>query len=336
MGEVRVGDRLLDAAGRPTTVTALSEVMIDRPCYEVEFSDGSVIVADGAHRWLTHTRASRRTGVRRRWSPPRRSGRRCGPRWPTGGQPLGADDRTARAAGATCRRAVHARVWLTTAPQRAVTPTTGRRGRRLGRPRGPRLAIRASVDRLLDCGSAAVVPRRRDGVRRRRLDASPAWTCGGTCTGGAGPALRRLPRPAVLGHLDAACSACCGTGTFRSPTCGPRGAAAGAARRAARRGRHGRRRRAACGSRVASPRLADDVARAGGEPRLPVHHRGRRATGRRRVSYTLSFSTADDVFRLERKRLAHKERRRAPSTAAAPGCATSWTCGRCRACRCAA
>jgi replicative DNA helicase len=60
MGDVRIGDRLLGADGRTTTVIALSDIMIDRPCYEVEFSDGSVIVADGSHRWLTHTRASRR------------------------------------------------------------------------------------------------------------------------------------------------------------------------------------------------------------------------------------------------------------------------------------
>src|SRR5690606_22380898 len=53
MGAVRVGDRLLDAAGRPTTVIACSEVMTGRPCYEVELSDGSVIVADAGHRWLT-------------------------------------------------------------------------------------------------------------------------------------------------------------------------------------------------------------------------------------------------------------------------------------------
>src|SRR5262249_8835912 len=39
MGEVQVGDRLLDASGRPTTVIACSEVRIDRPCYEVVFSD---------------------------------------------------------------------------------------------------------------------------------------------------------------------------------------------------------------------------------------------------------------------------------------------------------
>jgi replicative DNA helicase len=62
MGQVRVGDELIGADGRPTTVVATSEVMLDRPCYEVEFSDGSMIVADGSHRWLTHTRSSRRSG----------------------------------------------------------------------------------------------------------------------------------------------------------------------------------------------------------------------------------------------------------------------------------
>jgi replicative DNA helicase len=60
MGEVKVGARLVGADGVPTTVTATSPVMHDRPCYEVEFSDGTVIVADGSHRWLTHDRASRR------------------------------------------------------------------------------------------------------------------------------------------------------------------------------------------------------------------------------------------------------------------------------------
>lgn len=53
MGEVTVGDRLLGADGRPTTVTAAFAVMHDRPCYEVEFSDGSTIVADADHLWKT-------------------------------------------------------------------------------------------------------------------------------------------------------------------------------------------------------------------------------------------------------------------------------------------
>jgi replicative DNA helicase len=62
MGEVRVGDELLGADGRPTMVTAATPVLNGRTCYEVEFSDGTVIVADAAHQWLTETRASRRSG----------------------------------------------------------------------------------------------------------------------------------------------------------------------------------------------------------------------------------------------------------------------------------
>ncbi|WP_137722955.1 replicative DNA helicase [Prescottella subtropica] len=61
MGEVTVGDRLVGADGTPTTVVAATEVMTGRPCYEVEFSDGTVIVADEQHQWLTETRASRRS-----------------------------------------------------------------------------------------------------------------------------------------------------------------------------------------------------------------------------------------------------------------------------------
>ena len=60
MGEVRVGDRLLGADGHPVAVVAATEVMHGRPSYEVEFSDGEVIVADGQHQWLTWTRAARR------------------------------------------------------------------------------------------------------------------------------------------------------------------------------------------------------------------------------------------------------------------------------------
>jgi len=59
MGDVLVGDQLLGADGRPVNVVAVTEVMTGRPCYEVEFSDGERIVADGQHQWLTWTRAAR-------------------------------------------------------------------------------------------------------------------------------------------------------------------------------------------------------------------------------------------------------------------------------------
>ncbi|ACU40835.1 replicative DNA helicase [Actinosynnema pretiosum subsp. pretiosum] len=53
MGEVRVGDLLLDADGLPTRVVAATGVMRGRPCHEVVFSDGSVLLADAEHQWLT-------------------------------------------------------------------------------------------------------------------------------------------------------------------------------------------------------------------------------------------------------------------------------------------
>ena len=67
MGEVAVDDELLDADGLPTRVVAATEVMLGRPCYEIEFSDGTVIVADAQHRWPTgdgiRTSAQLRCGV---------------------------------------------------------------------------------------------------------------------------------------------------------------------------------------------------------------------------------------------------------------------------------
>ncbi len=61
MGEVAVGDRLIGADGKPATVVAATDVLYGRPCYEVEFSDGTVIVADAYHQWLTETRAARKS-----------------------------------------------------------------------------------------------------------------------------------------------------------------------------------------------------------------------------------------------------------------------------------
>ncbi|WP_445262989.1 replicative DNA helicase [Pseudokineococcus sp. 1T1Z-3] len=62
MGEVAVGDQLLAADGTPTRVVAATEVMDDRACYEVRFDDGTTVVADAQHQWLTETRSSRRSG----------------------------------------------------------------------------------------------------------------------------------------------------------------------------------------------------------------------------------------------------------------------------------
>jgi replicative DNA helicase len=59
MGAVSPGDQLIGADGRPTSVIFATEVMEDRACFEVEFSDGSVLVADGEHQWVTWDQATR-------------------------------------------------------------------------------------------------------------------------------------------------------------------------------------------------------------------------------------------------------------------------------------
>ena len=74
MGDVAVGDLLLGADGRPTRVVAATDVMVERPCYRVCFSDGTSVIADAHHQWVTTTRASRRAAGERRppsfyWSP---------------------------------------------------------------------------------------------------------------------------------------------------------------------------------------------------------------------------------------------------------------------------
>ncbi|MFZ3292909.1 MAG: replicative DNA helicase [Mycobacterium sp.] len=53
MGDVAVGDELLSADGQPTRVVAATDVMLSRPCYKVEFSDGTSIIADAEHQWPT-------------------------------------------------------------------------------------------------------------------------------------------------------------------------------------------------------------------------------------------------------------------------------------------
>ncbi|HEY2488609.1 MAG TPA: replicative DNA helicase [Streptosporangiaceae bacterium] len=63
MGEVRVGDHLIGADGKPTRVAAATEIMHERPCFEVEFDDGTVIIADAGHQWRT-TNGAVRQGIK--------------------------------------------------------------------------------------------------------------------------------------------------------------------------------------------------------------------------------------------------------------------------------
>jgi deoxycytidine triphosphate deaminase len=62
MGALRVGDQVFGPDGAPRTVVAATGVMTERPCYEVEFSDHSVIIADASHQWVTTSKAERDHG----------------------------------------------------------------------------------------------------------------------------------------------------------------------------------------------------------------------------------------------------------------------------------
>ena len=62
MGELAVGDVVFGHDGEPVPVVAATPPMTGRPCREVEFSDGTTIVADLAHQWFTRTRYEARRG----------------------------------------------------------------------------------------------------------------------------------------------------------------------------------------------------------------------------------------------------------------------------------
>lgn len=51
MGDLTTNDQVFDEKGKPVRILAVSEVWNDRPCYEVKFSDGEVIIADENHDW---------------------------------------------------------------------------------------------------------------------------------------------------------------------------------------------------------------------------------------------------------------------------------------------
>jgi phage terminase large subunit-like protein len=51
MEDLEIGDVVFDENGKPCKVVRCTEVMYDRPCYEVTFSDGESIIADAEHLW---------------------------------------------------------------------------------------------------------------------------------------------------------------------------------------------------------------------------------------------------------------------------------------------
>ena len=53
MENMEVGDTVFDMTGKPTKVVAASEIMEDRKCIDMEFSDGEHVICDSEHLWIT-------------------------------------------------------------------------------------------------------------------------------------------------------------------------------------------------------------------------------------------------------------------------------------------
>ncbi len=60
MADIQIGDKVFDEKGKQCNVIATKE-WNDRPCFELEFNDGTKIIADENHEWLTDTWKSRRS-----------------------------------------------------------------------------------------------------------------------------------------------------------------------------------------------------------------------------------------------------------------------------------
>ncbi len=347
MSAVQVGDLLLDGDGQPTLVTATSEVMHERPCYEVEFSDGSVIVADGEHRWLTQTRRARRSGLPAQVCTTEEMRETL--RAPTADRRLNHSVANAGALQLPERKllipAYTLGLWLGDGHSAAARFTTadpelilhveadGYTVRQSGplvytivlpqpEPLAPRLCV--------VCG-ASFQPR-----------ASSVLTCGRSC--GRRPASTALARTAQACAHCGRVTAATADGSIRCAECHHRfGSFTGLLREvgvlgdkhipaAYLRASQAQRRELLAGlldtdGTVApagnvqycstSKKLADDVY----ELVVSLGYRCtvtmkavRGHTPASSIAYTLNFSTDDEVFRLERKRLLHKERRRTAST----------------------
>lgn len=59
MGDLAIGDLVIDLNGVPTKVLAKSEVFVDHECFEVEFSTGERVVCDAGHLWITDAHRDR-------------------------------------------------------------------------------------------------------------------------------------------------------------------------------------------------------------------------------------------------------------------------------------
>ena len=64
MKDIMEGDFVFDETGRPTRVTWAGDILDNRECYNVEFSDGSSVIADKEHTWTVETKKIRKNNAR--------------------------------------------------------------------------------------------------------------------------------------------------------------------------------------------------------------------------------------------------------------------------------
>ncbi|WP_322858221.1 replicative DNA helicase [Mycobacterium europaeum] len=276
MGDIAVGDELIGADGRPTRVVATTDVMLGRPCYEVEFSDGTVIVADAEHQWLTETRASRKS---------------------------------AQAAAVGYNRSKNQRTFA------AVRTTAEIAG-----------TLRCdTLDRRLN---HSVVNARALDLPEHELLIPPytlgAWLGDGTSAAAqittADPELiMRIEADGVVGTLQARLRTLGVLGNKHIPLEYLRGSEA--QRRALLAGLLDTDGTVTAGGAVqfsvTNHRLASDAAELIVSLGYRCQTSTKRVRGRREsssIAYTLTFSTDDEVFALQRKAILHKERRAATGT----------------------
>jgi replicative DNA helicase len=359
MGDVAVGDELLGADGRPTRVVAATEVMLGRPCYEVEFSDGTVIVADAGHQWLTETHASRKSAQAAATGYNRYENQRT----------FAAVRTTSEIAGSLhCdtkgRRLNHSVVntRVLDLPDRELLVPAYTLGAWLGdgtsasaqiTTSDPELIMRIEADGFVAVPSSSALYHYQ---LRLPVDAEPAprpcvvcgksfipqtsqvRTCGRSCGGRArvvsapvpSPSCVRCAGPSAGLRLCQHCHAAVGTLQARLRTLGVLGnkhipteylRASETQRRALLAGLLDTDGTVTAGGAVqffvTNHRLACDVV----ELVVSLGYRCQTSTKRVRgrqesssIAYTLTFSTDDVVFALQRKAIVHKERRAATGT----------------------
>ena len=64
MEDLQEGDYVFKEDGTPTRISWVSDIMTDRPCYRIDFSDGSSVVADEEHTWTVETKLIRKNNAR--------------------------------------------------------------------------------------------------------------------------------------------------------------------------------------------------------------------------------------------------------------------------------